>query len=352
MVFGSSSFFIVTFPNVSGCPNQFIQFSPEVQTTSNLRRKNMQTQTAATHPTTSTHKDRVTLEQVKLDAQSKITRKDDPAPVEPKVETEEPKQPSPRIPKFESIEIKSLPIASINVDEEIQQRIKTSKGTIKDYARLLKEDHTFPAITVFMNQTENEEPEYYLADGFHRLQAYQNNGKEEIPCEIYKGSKLVAKFYAAGCNGTHGLKRSNQDKKKAVTTVLTDSTWKRMTDSEIAKHCHVSQPFVGKIRKKIDPNSANETKRITKAGREIETKNIGRSNSQSTTTTFNTAFTQEVSPDQYDPVGIDILKLIQNLYNKLNEKPKDKVFLLKTFHEHLEACRNLLELDDEELVDA
>lgn len=306
----------------------------------------------ATHPTTSTHKDRATLEQITLDAQSKITRKGEPAPVEPKVKKEELKQPSPGMPKFDPIGTKPLPIKSIVVDEEIQQRIKTSNGTINDYARLLKEEHKFPAITVFINQVAGEEPKYYLADGFHRLQAYQKNGKEEIPCEIYKGSKLTAKIFAAGCNGTHGLKRSNHDKKKAVITVLTDSTWNRLSDNEIARHCHVSQPFVSKLRSKVIPVTLKETKRVDKNGNAMETGNIGRSKSQSSSITINKSFMETVEPEQYDPIGLQIINLIQNLFTKLNENPKDRVFLLSTVQEHLEACRGLLpEEDEDDLVE-
>lgn len=308
----------------------------------------MYTMNTATQPTTSTHKDRTTLEQITFDAQQKIKPKKEPTVVEPNAVSEETKQQSPGLPKFAPVETKFLPVASILVDHEIQQRIKTSNGTIKDYARLMKDGHTFPAIDVFMEQVEGEEPKYYLADGFHRLQAYQMNGKNEIPCEIYKGSILTAKIYAAGRNGTHGLKRSNEDKKKAVTTILSDPTWKQMTDSEIAKHCHVSQPFVGKIRKKVDPNSANETKRTTKDGHVIDTKNIGHPKSQKDTITVDTSFTKEVEPDQYDPIGFKIVGLIQSLFSKLNEKPKDRIFLLTTIQEHLEACRSLLPEDEEE----
>ncbi len=43
-------------------------------------------------------------------------------------------------------------------------------------------------------------------------------------------------------------RRSNLDKRKAVTTLIEDSEWSRWSDSEVARRCGVSQPFVGQVR--------------------------------------------------------------------------------------------------------
>ena len=56
---------------------------------------------------------------------------------------------------------------------------------------------------------------------------------------------------AAGENATHGKRRTNADKRAAVLRWLEDDEGKQWTDSHIAKMCHVSDPFVGKISHEI-----------------------------------------------------------------------------------------------------
>lgn len=55
--------------------------------------------------------------------------------------------------------------------------------------------------------------------------------------------------YAAGANGAHGLRRTTDDKRKAVTTLLADPEWAGWSNIAIAKACGVSDHFVGTIRK-------------------------------------------------------------------------------------------------------
>lgn len=49
-------------------------------------------------------------------------------------------------------------------------------------------------------------------------------------------------------NQVVGVVRTNEDKRKAVETLLEDPEWSQWCDSEIAKHAGVSAPFVKKIR--------------------------------------------------------------------------------------------------------
>ncbi len=55
-------------------------------------------------------------------------------------------------------------------------------------------------------------------------------------------------MFSLGVNSTHGLRRSNTDKRKAVMTLLQDSEWSQWSDRVIAKQCQVSPTFVAKVR--------------------------------------------------------------------------------------------------------
>ncbi|MDR9404902.1 MAG: hypothetical protein RI580_15855 [Halothece sp. Uz-M2-17] len=70
-------------------------------------------------------------------------------------------------------------------------------------------------------------------------------------------------LHSVGANATHGLRRSNQDKRKAVVTLLQDNEWSQWSDAfgsvfdlrAIARQCQVSTPLVGKIRQELSSSS-------------------------------------------------------------------------------------------------
>jgi hypothetical protein len=65
---------------------------------------------------------------------------------------------------------------------------------------------------------------------------------------VHTGTKRDALLHAAGANETHGLRRTNLDKRKAVQTLLEDKEWREWSDREIARQTKTSQPFVTKLR--------------------------------------------------------------------------------------------------------
>jgi len=74
-----------------------------------------------------------------------------------------------------------------------------------------------PPITVFFDRTD-----HWLADGFHRFFGPQKVGRESILAEIHNGTRRDAILYACGANNEHGLRRTNADKRKAITLLLQD----------------------------------------------------------------------------------------------------------------------------------
>jgi hypothetical protein len=83
-------------------------------------------------------------------------------------------------------------------------------------------------------------------------------GRASIEADVQSGSADAARLEAAKANQTHGLRRTNEDKRKSVEMVLRDeNAAENWTDREIAKHCGVSHPFVAAIR---DPQIAAKQK--------------------------------------------------------------------------------------------
>jgi hypothetical protein len=68
---------------------------------------------------------------------------------------------------------------------------------------------------------------------------------------VRKGGLRDAILYSCGANADHGTRRTNADKRQSVSKLLEDEEWAHWTDSEIARRCHVSQPFVGELRRSL-----------------------------------------------------------------------------------------------------
>lgn len=144
-------------------------------------------------------------------------------------------------------------INDITVDTELQARVRMSEPVLQEYAALLMEGVNFPPVVLFDDGVKK-----YLADGFHRLYAAKRVGRDRISAEIHSGSKHEGFMYSLRANSSHGLQRSNEDKRHCVIKLLDDFQYIDKSHREIADLCGVSHTFVGKIR------SGNKTASVRK----------------------------------------------------------------------------------------
>ena len=140
-------------------------------------------------------------------------------------------------------QIKSLRLDQLRLDGGTQPRIMINEKVVDEYAELCRDGHEFPPVTVFFDGAT-----HWMSDGFHRYHASKRSGKEEIAAEIHIGTQRDAILHSVGANATHGLRRTNADKRKAVLTLLKDEEWLQWTDSEIARKCNVNQATVTRHR--------------------------------------------------------------------------------------------------------
>ena len=139
----------------------------------------------------------------------------------------------------------TLRLDQIRIDGGTQPRAAINEDVVKDYADVLTNGGDLPPITVYRDGAT-----HWLADGFHRWHAHRKARGDTgmIEADIREGTKRDAVLHSVGANATHGLRRSNEDKRKAVTTLLEDDEWAQWSDREIARQCAVSPTFVGRIR--------------------------------------------------------------------------------------------------------
>lgn len=149
-------------------------------------------------------------------------------------------------------------LEEIRINGGTQPRAELNQETIQEYTENLKEKHKFPVVLVVYDG-EN----YWLADGFHRLHAYKNRNKKKIPCEIIQGTRRDAVLESVGVNAKHGLRRTNADKRRAVTKLLEDEEWSKWSDHEIARKTNTSDFLVRKLRGELTTiNCSDNQERI------------------------------------------------------------------------------------------
>jgi len=135
-----------------------------------------------------------------------------------------------------------LPISSIRRDGGTQIRVEFNEATADEFAERLMDGGELPPVTVFFDGTE-----YWLADGFHRMRAHERSWREEIAAEVVEGSLREAILHAVGANASHGIRRSDRDKRNAVETLLKDEEWRANGFRWIARKAAVADSFVRKV---------------------------------------------------------------------------------------------------------
>jgi len=158
-----------------------------------------------------------------------------------------------------------LKIEKIELDKELQSRAGMNEEVVQEYMHILLGGTQMPPVTVF-----HDGKKYHLADGWHRFSGHKAAGFTEIEANIIEGTRRDAILYSVGANDDHGLRRSNEDKRRSVTILLDDFEWSEWSDSEIARACKVSSVFVNKIRKLIKGDEVPAIRKVKRGDTEYE----------------------------------------------------------------------------------
>lgn len=167
--------------------------------------------------------------------------------------------------------------SKIRMDGGTQSRAQINDQTVAEYAEAMQDESpVFPPIVVYYDGSD-----YWLADGFHRVYAWLRNGRREVPAEIRQGDRRAAVLHSCAANAIHGLRRTNDDKRRAVMTLLEDAEWGAWSNREIARRCGVSDVFVGKLRDDASANGLQiaPERKVERGGTTytVDTSNIGKS---------------------------------------------------------------------------
>lgn len=172
--------------------------------------------------------------------------------------------------------IDQFPVDTIILDPDIQPRESVSATTVSEYRESMENGDEFPPVVIFR---ESEGADAFAADGWHRILAAKAMKRGTILADIREGTKRDAILFSVGANATHGLRRTDADKRKAVMRLLRDEEWSKLSANVIAQRVGVSQPFVSKMKKDIAVENGQEADSgqvKTADGRVMDTTRIGR----------------------------------------------------------------------------
>jgi len=158
--------------------------------------------------------------------------------------------------------VKELDVESLRIDGGTQLRAKIDDATVAEYREAWANEAKFPPLIVY-----HDGADYWLAGGFHRYHGAKAACVPTVPCEVRKGTLRDAVLFAAGDNATNGLRRTNEDKHKAIKTLLDDAEWGKRSDNWIAEQCAVSDGLVAKVRAQLPKLEVEDAKRTGKDGK-------------------------------------------------------------------------------------
>jgi hypothetical protein len=168
-----------------------------------------------------------------------------------------------------------VPLDRIATNDKGQTRVKVRPDVVRDYTAAMAEHVAegglrFPPVILFKDGGDF----YWLGDGFHRVLAARKAGLTEIAAEVRGGTQRDALLFGICANGTHGLPRSNADKRHAVSLVLADPEWSQWNDREIARRIQVSNVLVSKMRRSVSVNGLQIEGRKVQRGDSVYEMNV------------------------------------------------------------------------------
>jgi hypothetical protein len=170
-----------------------------------------------------------------------------------------------------------LAIEKIRRDPRTQPRNHIDHDVAHRYRDAMDEGDQFPPVTVFFDGTD-----YWLADGWHRLQAAMLLDWTEIEVEVREGGLRDAEWHSFSVNATHGYPRGPRDAERILHRIFRDPEWSTKGLREISRHTSIPLTSVhrhhGKVAASVPVEQIKPAVReVTRGGSTfpMNTENIG-----------------------------------------------------------------------------
>lgn len=139
---------------------------------------------------------------------------------------------------------------AIRLDGGTQPRGGINDDYVTELVEALQAGVTLPPVDIMYDGEI-----YWLFDGFHRVAAHRKADFYLVPANIHQGTQADAQWRSYAANQTHGLRRSNEDKQRAIKAALRHPNGAQMPNREIARHLGVDEKTVRLWREKLESSA-------------------------------------------------------------------------------------------------
>jgi len=158
-----------------------------------------------------------------------------------------------------------IPLTSLTLVADTQARTGLRENVLEDYAEAMRDGAKFPPISVVSDGSTT-----WVWDGWHRVVAARSiDANADIAASVIHGTLDDAIWLAASANRTHGCRRTNTDKVRALMLAL------RVRPEEslrvIAEWCGVSHEMVRQYKQSLQASAEIEQAAVEVAdGQRVE----------------------------------------------------------------------------------
>jgi hypothetical protein len=147
----------------------------------------------------------------------------------------------------------AIDLDAIILDERCQPRAILNAEAVQEYSDIYAEgEQDLPPLEV-----ADVNGDLVLWDGFHRLAGARQAGKGFVRVTIVEECDIGrALWLAAAVNQGHGVRRTNADKRQAVTLAINSDIGEEQSSRDIGDHVGVSKSFVSNIRAELEGEPA------------------------------------------------------------------------------------------------
>ncbi|NCC95612.1 MAG: hypothetical protein EOM02_02110 [Synergistales bacterium] len=235
----------------------------------------------------------------------------------------------------------TIKIQSIRLDGDTQSRVSLDQNLVNEYSEAMSSGAKFPPIVVFDDGTDK-----WLADGFHRIYATRQAGLDEIDAEVKPGGLRDALLCSMKANATHGARRTNEDKRRAVKMAFKflleeGRSLDSITNVEVAGMAAVSEITIRRVRegivleldtKSTKSNEPNETKGLFKINQTSALAELAR---------------LQAEIDSLLTTKKENQTTVEYLRRKLAEKPQE-IEVIKEVAKEVEVVKEVLPMETQE----
>ena len=148
-----------------------------------------------------------------------------------------------RVINLAEAKLAEVKLEDVRIDGGTQYRDEINQNTVRDYSEAMRSGDVFPPMEVTFDGTY-----YWMWNGFHRYFTHMACGSKMVSVSWVAGTQSDAQVLAMGANGTNGFHRNDATKRNQIRAALIHEDTKDLNNSQIARHCKVSDTMVAAVR--------------------------------------------------------------------------------------------------------